>query len=140
MINDDPPLEKPSDLPKTTLKTLLSELKYAFIRDNETCLVVIPSSLFEQQEEKLLYVFRKKREVFRWTILDLKGINPLFYKLNIYFEEDDPRGFYLLHVIIEEMEDHMNYKKEVRGTFFCCFHLYKNLIKDNLIRKCIDHK
>ena len=64
MTNDDPRLENPNEPPKLTLKPLPSGLEYAFFRDNEISLVVIPSSLAEQQEEKLLDGLRKHRKAF----------------------------------------------------------------------------
>ena len=45
MNDDDPTLENPSGPPKPTLEPLSSELKYALLRDDETWLVVISSSL-----------------------------------------------------------------------------------------------
>ena len=49
VINDDPPLEKPTDPPKLISEPLPSELKYVFLRDDKTWLVVMPSYLSEQQ-------------------------------------------------------------------------------------------
>ena len=54
------------------------------------------------------------REAFKWTILDLKGINPLTCKSNIYHDVDDQGGGYLIDIIVEEEEDHMRCKGEVR--------------------------
>ena len=47
VTNDDPPLKKPSDHPKPILKPLPCGINYAFLKSNETCLVVISSSLHE---------------------------------------------------------------------------------------------
>ena len=77
MINDDPPLEKPSDPTKLTLESLPSELKYVFLRNDKSWPVVIPSSLSEKEEQKILDVLRKKREVMGWTIFDLEKISPI---------------------------------------------------------------
>ena len=59
--NDDPPL-KSTDSPKRTLKPFPSELRNTFLGDDETWLVVIPSSLSKQQEGKLLDTLRKNIE------------------------------------------------------------------------------
>ena len=45
MTNNDPPLEKHS--PKLILEPLPNGLNNAFLKDNETCPVVVPSSLAE---------------------------------------------------------------------------------------------
>ena len=108
VIDDDPPFEKPSDPPKPILKPLPCELKYAFLKSNETCLVVISSSLQEQQEGKLLYVLRKQRKASGWTIFDLEKISPFASTQHTHMK-DDPREVYLLNTIKEEVEKHMSY-------------------------------
>ena len=76
VTGDNPPLKKPNDPPKPILKPLPCGLKYAFLKSNEICPVVISSSLHEQQEGKLIDVLRKLRETFRWTIFNLERISP----------------------------------------------------------------
>ena len=67
-FDDDPFLEKPSDPSKLILEPLLSELKYPFLGENSTWLIVIPSSISEQEEEKILDVLKKYKEAMGWTI------------------------------------------------------------------------
>ena len=88
VINDDPPLKKPSNPPKPILKPLPHGLKYAFLKSNETSLVVISSSLHEQQKGKLLDVLRKQRKVYNWTIFDLEEISPMESTHHNHMEDD----------------------------------------------------
>ena len=48
VIDDDPPLEKPSNPPKPILKPFPCGLKYSFLKSNDICPVVISSSLHKQ--------------------------------------------------------------------------------------------
>ncbi|KAJ9691560.1 hypothetical protein PVL29_013672 [Vitis rotundifolia] len=47
------------ETPKLILKPLLTELKYAYLEENEKCPIVISSSLTTDQEESLLEVLRR---------------------------------------------------------------------------------
>ena len=107
VTGDDPPLKNPNDPPKPILKPLPCGLKYAFLKINEICLVVISSSLHKQQEGKLLDVLRKLREAFRWPIFNLERINPL-ESTHYTHMEDDLGEVYLLNTIIEEVEGHLS--------------------------------
>ena len=50
--------------PILELKPLLENLKYVYLGEKETLLVIISSSLDEFQESKLLRVLREHRDVF----------------------------------------------------------------------------
>ena len=80
-----PSEEKP---PKLELKPLPSHLKYAFLGVEETFLVIISSSLESDQENKLLEILRTHKTTIGWTIVDIKGINPLIRTHRIHLEED----------------------------------------------------
>ena len=67
-----PTEEKNERLSKLALKPLPSELKYAYLDDEEKFLVVISSQLSSHQESSLLNVLRTSKETFGWTILDWK--------------------------------------------------------------------
>ena len=56
-------------------------------RDDKTWQVVIPSSLSEKEDEKVLEVLRKKKEAMEWTIFDLEKIGLLACRHHM---EDDP--------------------------------------------------
>ena len=78
-FDDDPFLEKPRDPPKLILEPFPNELKYAFLGENSTWPIVIPSSIFEQVEEMVLNALRKYKEAMGWTIFYLERINPMAY-------------------------------------------------------------
>ncbi|RVW26841.1 Retrovirus-related Pol polyprotein from transposon 17.6 [Vitis vinifera] len=76
------------DPPKLILKPLPVELKYAYLEDDEKCLVVVASTLNSDQEDSLLGVLRKCKKAIGWQISDLKGISPLVCTHHIYMEDD----------------------------------------------------
>ena len=69
------------------LKPLVEGLKYAYLREEQTYLVVISSTLSSDQEDKLLYVLKKYKNAIRWTLNDIKGINPLICTHRINLEK-----------------------------------------------------
>ena len=70
------------------LKTLPVELKYAYLKENNQCPVVISSLLNASQESSLLEVLRKSKQVIGWKISDFKGISPIVCTHHIYLEEE----------------------------------------------------
>ena len=80
-----PSEEKP---PNLELKPLPSHLKYAFLRVEDTFLVIISSYLESDQEDKLLEILRTHKTAIGWTIADIKGISPLICTHRINLEED----------------------------------------------------
>ncbi|RVW37865.1 Transposon Tf2-2 polyprotein [Vitis vinifera] len=76
------------DPPKLVLKPLLVDLKYAYLKEDEKCPVVVSSTLTSDQEDSLLGVLRKCKKAIGWQISDLKGISPLVCTHHIYMEED----------------------------------------------------
>ena len=87
-----PPLEQSvpiyTEAPKLELKQLPSELKYAFLGQDDTFPVVISSDLDSLQESKLLDVLREHKGALGWSIADLKGISPLVCTHRIYLEDN----------------------------------------------------
>ena len=80
--------EKTIEPQKMNLKPLPVELKYAYLEDEDQCLVVIFSLLNASKENSLLDVLRKNKQANGWTISDLKGIIPLLCTHHIYLEEE----------------------------------------------------
>ena len=78
-------LKEPQQL---ELKPLPVELKYAFLKENEQCPVVISSLLTTSQENDLLSLLKRKKQALGWKISDLKGINPTIRTHHIYLEEE----------------------------------------------------
>ena len=62
--------------PKIEKKPLPSHLRYAYLRDTSTLLVIISASLTTTDEHKLLRVLRDHKDVLGWSLDDLKGIRP----------------------------------------------------------------
>ena len=58
------------------LKELPSHLKYDFLEQKKGKPVIISAALTENEEQGLLLILRKYKEVIAWLIEDLKGINP----------------------------------------------------------------
>ena len=79
---------EPKEPQQLELKPLPSELKYAFLEENEQCPVVISSLLTNAQEHNLLHLLKKNKQALGWKISDLKGINPSICTHNIYLEEE----------------------------------------------------
>ncbi|KAJ6887537.1 hypothetical protein NC652_028715 [Populus alba x Populus x berolinensis] len=73
--------------PKPYLKPLSFNLKYLFLGENETFLVIISSKLNAHQKGKLLQTLKINKNALRWTIAVIKGISPLICTHKIYLEE-----------------------------------------------------
>ena len=71
-----------------TLKELSSHLKYEFLEPEKRKPVIISAALTEVEEQKLLVIFRKYKEVIAWSILDLKGISPSICMHKILLEDN----------------------------------------------------
>ncbi|RVW12771.1 hypothetical protein CK203_108791 [Vitis vinifera] len=76
------------EAPKLSLKSLPTELKYAYLEENKKCPIVISSSLTTPQEECLLGVLRRCKKAIGCKISNLKGISPLVCTQHIYMEEE----------------------------------------------------
>ncbi|KAL4303835.1 hypothetical protein GQ457_10G012980 [Hibiscus cannabinus] len=83
-------IEKPSveQPPKLEIKQLPEQLKYAYLGENETLLVIISSKLQAAQEEKLIKTLRQHKEALGWTITDIKGISPTICMHKILLEDN----------------------------------------------------
>ncbi|KAJ9139768.1 hypothetical protein P3X46_030472 [Hevea brasiliensis] len=64
------------EAPKVELKPLPTNLRYAFLGQNSTYLVIVSAKLTDCEVEKLLRVLRKHRRIIGYTIDDIKGIHP----------------------------------------------------------------
>jgi hypothetical protein len=67
--------QTPDETSKVKLKPLPAMLRYKFLGPNKIYQVII-NDLNEDQTWKLLHELRKHRRAIRYTIGDLKGINP----------------------------------------------------------------
>ena len=79
------PLE---ELPKLELKSLPSNLRYAFLDQDSTFPVIINRSLSDVEEEKLLRILREHKKALCWTIFDIKGFSPSICTHKILMEDN----------------------------------------------------
>ena len=80
--------EGTSEPHKLELKPLPVELKYAYLEEQEQCLVVISSLLSSSQEGSLFHILRENKQALGWKIIDLKDISPEVCTYHIYLEEE----------------------------------------------------
>ena len=73
--------------PKMEQKPLPSHLRYAYLRDASTLLVIISASLTTAEEDKLLRVLRDHKDALGWSLVDLKGIRPSMCMHRILLED-----------------------------------------------------
>ena len=89
MIDEEARYEElPMEEPTLELKTLPSTLKYAFLDEEKAKLVIISSKLDMKQEEQLLEVIRQNEEAIRWTLTNLKGLDPSLCTHRIFLEDE----------------------------------------------------
>ncbi|KAM1091658.1 hypothetical protein ACFX19_019328 [Malus domestica] len=62
--------------PILEVKPLPSHLKYPYLGDKETLLVIISSTLMALEEEKLIRVLKEHKTAIGWTLADISGISP----------------------------------------------------------------
>ncbi|RVW19323.1 hypothetical protein CK203_090381 [Vitis vinifera] len=76
LFKDEEEMKEAKDaILKLELKTLPTELKYAYLEEGNKAPVVISSSLTVSQEDNLLRILRKHKKAIGWQISDLKGIS-----------------------------------------------------------------
>ncbi|XP_024027706.1 uncharacterized protein LOC112093458 [Morus notabilis] len=87
-----PTLYKGLELKTTTsdglvLKQLPDHLRYVFLGDDSTKLVIISASLSEEDERKLINMLKRYSSAFAWSISDIKGISPAICMHKILMED-----------------------------------------------------
>ncbi|KAL7603326.1 hypothetical protein Lser_V15G16833 [Lactuca serriola] len=70
------------------LKTLPEHLKYAYLGEKETLPVIISNKLLEKEELELIRILKEYKTTIRWTIADIKGLNPSLFMHKILMEDD----------------------------------------------------
>ena len=79
---------RPIKKPKVEFKTFLAHLKYAFLEDNKTKLVIISNSLQKKEEDQLVQILKSRKAAIGWHISNLKGISPSYCMHKINMEAD----------------------------------------------------
>ena len=78
-------IEKPLVL---KLKTLLSYLKYAYLKEDLAPPIIVSAALTLDEKEKLLRILRENKIVFGWLITNIEGINPSIYMHKILIKDN----------------------------------------------------
>ena len=63
-------------------------MKYVFLEPEKRKPVIISAALTESEEQKLLEILMKYKEVIAWSIEDLKGISPSICMHKILLNDD----------------------------------------------------
>ena len=79
-----PSIEQP---PKMEQKPLPIHLRYAYLGNASTLLVIILASLTATKEDKLLRVLRDHKDALGCSLADLKGIHPSMCMHRIFLED-----------------------------------------------------
>ena len=73
--------------PKIEKKPLPSHLRYAYLGNASTLLVIISASLTATEEDKLLRELKDHKNALGWSLADLKGIRPSMCMHRILLED-----------------------------------------------------
>jgi hypothetical protein len=87
------------------LKSLLDNLKYAYINEKKIYHIIISSKLSGKEEERLLEILRKHQGAMGYTLDDLKGICPTLCQHAINMEKDAKPVVEHQHCLIPKMKD-----------------------------------
>ncbi|XP_023772671.1 uncharacterized protein LOC111921348 [Lactuca sativa] len=74
--------------PTLELKALPDHLKYAYLGEEKTLLVIISNKLSIAEEDKLVTLLKRYKKAIGWTIADIKGLIPSLCMHKILMEED----------------------------------------------------
>ena len=81
-------MKESSTPPQVEMKPLPSHLEYAFLGDDSTYPIIISSELNGSDLDRLVNLVRKHRKPIRYTIDDIKGINPFIFTHRINVDPD----------------------------------------------------
>ena len=107
MKNRESPPAKPSieEAPKLELKALPPHLRYEFLGNGDTLLVIIASDLIEQQVETLVKMLTRFKRATGWTIVDIIGIPPGICSHKIHLISDHKPSIELQRRLIQPKEE-----------------------------------
>ncbi|XP_050268476.1 uncharacterized protein LOC126712961 [Quercus robur] len=88
LVSNERPLPSVLQASILDLKPFLSHLKYVFLGDGGTLLVIISSKLSAPQEEKLVQVLKEHKTAIGWKIAYIKGISPSTCMHRILLEDE----------------------------------------------------
>jgi len=67
---------------------LPKHLKYVYLGEEETLLVIIATYLTAEQEKSFKSILRKHREAISWTMNDINGLSPAVVQHRIHLNDD----------------------------------------------------
>ena len=70
------------------LKALPKNLKYVYLGEQETLPVIIGSHLTDGEEENLMSILKKNREVIGWIMTNINGLSPAIVQHRIHLNEE----------------------------------------------------
>jgi hypothetical protein len=79
-------------VPKVELKPLPKGLKYEFLGPDKTYPIIESDELSPEENEKLLTLLKKHRNMIGYSINDLKGLSPAFCTHRIPMEDRTTKG------------------------------------------------
>jgi hypothetical protein len=79
-------------VPKVELKPLPKGLKYEFLGPDKTYPIIGSDELSPEENEKLLTLLKKHRNMIGYSINDLKGLSPAFCTHRIPMEDRTTKG------------------------------------------------
>ncbi|XP_075473961.1 uncharacterized protein LOC142505020 [Primulina tabacum] len=82
-----PPKSSIEEPPTLELKPLPPHLKYVYLGENNTLLIIISAALTDAMEERLLQVLKEHKKTFAWKVADIKGISQSICMNKILMEE-----------------------------------------------------
>ncbi|KAK1648998.1 hypothetical protein QYE76_066803 [Lolium multiflorum] len=126
----------PKEDPVFDLKPLPDNLKYAYIDDKKTYLVIISAKLSDIEEERLLEILKKHQGAIGYTLDDLKGISPAICQHAINIEDG-------AKPVVEHQRRLIPKMKDVKGGITVVPNDNDELIPQRVVvgyRMCIDFR
>ncbi|GJR56379.1 reverse transcriptase domain-containing protein [Tanacetum coccineum] len=74
--------------PKSSLKSYLRNLEYAFLEENNKLPVIISKDLSQEEKTSLINVLKNRKQAIAWKLSDIRGIDPEFCSHKILLEDD----------------------------------------------------
>ncbi len=99
------------EAPTLELKPLPPHLKYVFLGDHNTLLVIVFTTLDANQEEKLFNILKQHKRAIAWSITDIQGISLSFYMHQIKLEDEGTQSIEQQRRLNEKMKE--VFKKEI---------------------------
>ena len=122
-------LPSSEQVPKWKLKPWPNDLKYVFLRTDETFPMVISSKLDSLQECKLLNVWSKHKGVIGRNMANIKGLSPLVCTHRIYLKNNDKPSRETKQILKKKVNpNHKDWSLRLNGALWAYYTAYKNIL------------